>query len=339
MTLSTLKLRLKSIKSSQLGIAIMSFFILIGGVYFSTQAHLKGMKPSITIGILMPVDHAALREIVAGFKKTLASQYPQAVDIKVQNAQGDMNIQRSILQQFIRQSVDIIVPIGTQATQMAAAMVEDQFIISLAANLSESTRLSQKSSNFTGVVDEIGPEKQFHLLQNLFPHLKKMTLIYSNSEKIFPEVQELEILAKKTGVHLQKLRVQSLPELYTISRLIDNESELIFILKDHLIVNGIQTLMKQAVHLKIPLISSDEGSVKEGAACALGVKENLIGETGAMLAIQRLEKAGKSQVQKIEALSIFYNENSCVHQGLDIEVLKKMATELNYEVVLTGNEK
>ncbi len=321
------------------------------------------------IGILMPMDHAALREIVVGFKETLSSLSESPVEFKVQNSQGDMNVQRSIIQQFVSQNVDVIVPIGTTATQMTAKLAKQQPIVSLAAlhktnnnttqnnnkkhdnhnredakspptknmeqNLSSKTVSKEEAVMMTGVLDEIGPKKPLELLDEVIPNLKKITLVHSSSEKVFPEIEELLQYAKAQNLEIQKLMIQSLADMYTISRLIDEDSQAIFVLKDHLVVSGIRTLVQEAKKKNIPVVTSDEGSVEEGAAFALGVKERMIGEQGARLAYKVLSgiPAQNLPLEVLDKLSVFYNEKACINQGVDIDRLKHMTEKLGYEAL------
>lgn len=89
--------------------------------------------------------------------------------------------------------------------------------------------------------------------------------------------------------------VSQLSDLYTISNNINPKSKAIFILKDEMIVSGINTLVQQAEERRIPVIASDDGSVSKGAAFALGVSEYQTGVDAAKVALQILN--GKKQVQ------------------------------------------
>lgn len=300
-------------------------------------------KQKTVIGILMPMDHAALREIVAGFQEKVRQELSgtATVEIKVQNSQGDMNLQRSILQQFMRQNVDIVVPIGTAATELTVSLVKEKPIVSLAANFAIDACTKLGLTNVTGVIDEIGPEKPMQLLKNLKPNLKKITLIYSNSEKVFPEVEDAIRYGEKHGIKIQKLMIQALPELYTVSRLIASDSEAIFILKDHLIVSGIQTLVKEADKRGMLIMAADEGSVQGGASFALGVKERSIGEQGGKLAARILsgEPVAELPVQKIQDLVIFYNQKAMETIGFDSKQVEMLGKDLGYSLLVMQQEK
>lgn len=308
-------------------------------------------KQTINIGILLPMDHSALRAIVQGYQETLQREMikmgksDKKINFKVQNAQGDLNLQRSILQQFQRQKMDLIVPIGTQATQMSASLIKDIPIVSLAANQTVGEKLKQTNIPITGVVDEIGPEKILDFLHELDPNLSKITLIYSNNEKIMPEVEEAMIHGNKIGIKIQKLMIQSLPELYTISKHVDQDTGLLLILKDHMVVSGIQTLAKEASKRKLPLMTSDEGSVQEGGTFGLGVKESSIGEEGAILSVKILsgQTAQSIPIQKLQTLVVFFNNNASQSSAslsslVTLKNLTSLAKKLNYKFHMVKNE-
>lgn len=317
-------------------LSLMTFFILFG------VCQLKILKtPSmkkIRIGMVIPMDHAALRDIVAGFKTAVLENAAFPVEIIVHNAQGDINLQRSLFQQFINQKMDLIVPVGTQATQMAVSMIKKQPIVSLAALFSETDRKKRNVVNLTGVHDEIEPQKQIKFIQTIFPSLKKITLLYSNSEKVFPEVEAIVKIAKTEGILLQKLMVQHLSELHQISRLIEKDSDVIFILKDHLIVSGIKTLVKEADIRRIPLVTSDEGSIREGGTFALGVSERGIGEQGGRMAVKVLLNKSISDfpMEEINQWTVFFNPKACLQKNVDRKTIEKEATQAGYTYHPTG---
>jgi putative tryptophan/tyrosine transport system substrate-binding protein len=292
-------------------------------------------QPTKTIGIIVPMEHAALQAIIDGFKTTLQAEYKQKVVFHVGNAMGDTNLQRSIIQQFMNQKVDMFVPIGIASTQMTLSMVKEKPIVSLAASYSEADRKKRNPRNITGVYDELGGTAQMTFVRGLFPNLKKMTLIHSNAEKIFQEVADITAIAEKEGITIQKLVVNTLPDLYSVSKTIAADSQAILVLKDHLIVSGIRTVAKAADDLKIPLVAADEGSISEGAAIALGVSENVIGAQGAKLAAQILngKPIANFPMEDPARPNIFLNKAAAARQNLDITPVTAYAKERQYELV------
>lgn len=299
-------------------------------------AQSKPAYPDKTVGIVIPLEHEALREIVAGFEETVTKNYPGKVTFTVENAQHDLNIQRAILQKFINQKVDLIVPVATAPTQMAINMVKNQPILGLAAMVPDAQRNKNNLANrFTAVRDEIDSAKQMDFIHYLMPNLKKMTLIYSSDDKVIPEADQAVSAAQALGISVQRMMIQNLSDLYTVTQRIDPNSQAIFILKDNLVVSGINTLIATAKKRNIPLISSDEGTVSQGAAVALGVKEKQIGIQGGLLAARILkgESISAMPIESISQLDIFVNTQAFTQAGLNIDTLTRYANEHQYHVL------
>jgi putative ABC transport system substrate-binding protein len=285
------------------------------------------------IGIIVPIEHQAMNDIVSGFKEALHKSHPN-IFFKVANAQGDINLKRAIIQQMKNEHYDVIVPIGTDSSQMTLSMIHDQPIVSLASNITEDERSSLKKCNVAVVHDEISAEQYIQFIHTVYPKIKKISLIHSPSEKIYPEVEKTINVAKKFDMHIVPMMAQTLNDLSIIAKNIPKDAEAIFILKDSVIVSGITTLQKTAEKRHIPLISSDQGSVQNGATVALGVHEREIGEQGGLLAAQILQNKSACQLPIINltALTIFTNQNSLRLSGLSINPIKNAGLALNYQL-------
>jgi putative ABC transport system substrate-binding protein len=293
---------------------------------------------SITVGILQPVAIQAITEITNGFEQKLTSLYPGHIHFIVENSQGDVNIQRSILQQFKARNVDMVVPIGSNAAQMAASINRKQPIVALAAEFQTKQRDQFRNKNITNVIDQIDISKQLKFIHTAFPKMKKITIMYSPTDTIFPEVKKANAAGKKYGIQIQKLMIQGLPDLYTVSQHIDNDSNAIFVLKDLLVVSGINTLIKQAAQKHILLIASDDGSVQKGADLAVGVSESLIGAKGAELAAKILSGTPASQipVARIKLYHVYvtpsYETSKAYGKDFSFANVKKAAKKFGYPV-------
>lgn len=310
------------------------------GIFYNIGLSKKN-NDILRVGILVPMNHAALEEIVQGFKSVLIQNYGNNISFSVQNAQGEVKLERSILEFFKGQKVDLIVPIGTRSTQMALSLIKEIPIISLAASYRESEREKRDPLNITGILDEIGGAKKLDFIKSILPNIKIVTLIYhSGNEKNFKEVEELEAYGKKIDIHIQAMSVQNLPELATVAHAISAESGAVLILKDHLIASGVRVLVPLLAARGIPLIASDEGSVKEGAALALGVREKMIGREGAYLAMKVLEGQALATLpmQPLKELSIFYHTKENFEGNIPMgskfeETLRLFAYQQGYSLI------
>lgn len=294
------------------------------------------------IGIIVPIEHKAMNEIVAGFTETLRENYPVPVKIKVANAQGDINLERAMIQQMRNENYDLIVPIGTDASQMSAAVIKKQPILSLASSLTDKDRKQRKPCNLAVVQDEIPTQKFLSFIHAVYPDLSRLVLIHSTSEKVFPEVQAAIAAGKANGIQVKAMMVPTLNDLYSTANNIPADTQGIIVLKDHLIVSGISTLEITAARRKIPLMTSDQGSVQEGAGFALGVHEREIGVYGAKVAKAILSGVSACDIgiARLTSLTVFINKASLLKENQSLETIQKAAKKLNYavEFVQSGKE-
>ena len=288
--------------------------------------------------MILPIQHQALDDIVLGFKEKIVRAYNKPVKITVYNAHGDYNVQNAMIQQAKqRKNIDLVVPVTTTVLQSAASVIHDRPVLGIAAMYTEKERLSRAHKNLTVVQDEIDPKHFLTLIKWVFPDIKKIAVVYSNDAKIHDDVILFQKLCKDENIKLQKLRVSELIDLYSVSRAIDHDAGVIFIFKDNLIASGIETLNQQALKHNIPVVTSDEGTVKKGADFSLGVTEKDIGVEGAVIASKILNGAEVAQmpVYSIENLNVFYNVNSKVNY----QIIEKVSKELGYRLVRVRGEK
>jgi putative ABC transport system substrate-binding protein len=231
-------------------------------------------------------------------------------------------------------NVDYIVAIGVGPTQMTLAMARGAAVISLASDLSAAHREKLHPCNVAVVHDEISPEQLIEFIHAVYPQLKNLTLIHSSADKVFPDVKKVLALSQKWGITVKPIMVSSLPELYSASLALPSQTEAIFILKDNLIVSGIATLAKAAEQRHIPLITSDQGSVQEGAGFALGVHERETGIQGAKLVNAALD--GKAlcdlPIAEMKNLTVFVNPNAMQKESQDSAALAAVAKRYHYEI-------
>jgi putative tryptophan/tyrosine transport system substrate-binding protein len=313
-------------------------FAVVIGVLVLISCKPQTPKTSITIGIIEPVEHTAMTAIVEGFAENLHKIYHKPVIIKIENAQNDPNLQRAIIQKMDAANYDILVPIGVAATQMTLAMVHDKPVIGLAANLSNADRQHLRHCNVAIVHDEISVQQLLSFIHAVYPQLTTLSLVHSAADKVLPEVQTAIAAGKQFGITVKPVMVTTLPELYTAAQSLPSQTEGIFILKDVMIVSGISTLAKVATDRHIPLITSDQGSVQDGAGFALGVHEREIGASGAQLAAGILSgtAACALPIVDMEKLTVFTNAHALVQSGQDIQEVTAAAQQAGFSNEMIG---
>lgn len=264
------------------------------------------------VAVIVPMEHKAMDEIVEGLKDTLPSQ---TYKVTVYRAHGDLNILANIYNQITYQKVDIVVPIGTTTSQMAvASLPQDRTIICAATSI-----IPPRPNVYT--IDDTADLSP--LLLSL-PNLKYIGICYSAEDKNIQEVTEVKTLLKASGIKVEERMVHAIQDLPIAVQTFSPSVQAIVILKDHMIVSALPIFLEECHQRKIPLISSDQGSVSQGATIALGIAERSIGEVAGEVILKHMSHEEQAQTVSLSShAKLYYNPTTLPLQSLwTIEQLK-----------------
>lgn len=313
---------------------LMNLSLLV--LVLSLAACGNGNGQKTTVGIVAPVEIPAMREIIKGIESGIDDRCQVKANFIVKNAQGDLNLQRSILQQYNgNDKVKIVVPIGTVPAEMAMTLIDHKPIVAIAADYSVDDVVNANNKNVTNLRDDPSPEAQLAFIHQVLPNIKYLTLVHSSEKRVVAEAKVAQAAAVKYGITLQSLMIQQLPDIYSVSLAINPKSQGIYILEDETVVSGVKALVKQAENRHIPVIASDDGAVENGAAFSIGVKQRDIGLQGSSLLCQVLQgkKASDIPTKKMAAYTIFINHSRLDAQNVPLEQISAAAKKFGYPLI------
>ncbi len=154
------------------------------------------------------------------------------------------------------------------------------------------------------------------------------------SDKILPEVEIAEARARKKGIKVEKIAISSLFELATSLKSINENTQAILILKDCFIASGIDTISAFADEKNIPIITLDEGTVRQGATCSIGIYESETGASGAILLKELINGKAPRDIHLKDKLHIFVNKEAAEKTKIDLESLNEFAKKKNCDLVI-----
>jgi len=293
----------------------MKKVILIGIAVVALVSMLQPKKK--TVGLLVPIEHRAMEEMVRGFKEGAGG-----IEVDVQNGQGDLTILRAIIEKFA--DYDVVAAIGTDASLLTMSRIGKV----VAVDVTDQVR---RGEHCTGV-KESSIEPPYRFIRELLPDCRKIAMVYSCSDKNYQMVERFSSIAKDDGITVQPIMVQSLADLYLLSGSVENDVGAIFIAKDHLVASGAPVLAKVAIELGIPLISSDEGTVLSGSCVAVGNREFDVGKRGGEIAAQILQGTSIEDIpmESVAQLTVFVDGAACQRQGLGFDAVQRAASTLGY---------
>ncbi|ARC86508.1 ABC transporter substrate binding family protein [Clostridium argentinense CDC 2741] len=273
-----------------------------------------------TIGITQLVEHPSLDKARDGFIKALEDKgYKDGENIKIdyQNAQNDMPTTQMIANKFVSDKKDLIYSISTPSAQAAYNATKDIPILitavtdPVAAGLVKS--IDKPEGNVSGTSDYISIDKNLELIKMFIPDAKTIGVLYNTSEvnsKI--QVDTLKEYASKNNYKVVEKGVSSSMEISQAMSSLVGKIDVLYVPTDNLIVSSMPIVSKIATNNKVPIISSEDGSVKSGALACQGIDYEKLGYKTGELAIKVLngEEISNIPVTMLDETQIIVNEDT-----------------------------
>ncbi len=272
------------------------------------------------IGITQLVEHPSLDKAKYGFIKALEDNgYKDGENIKIdyQNAQNDMPTTQMIANKFVSDKKDLIYAISTPSAQAAYNATKDTPILitavtdPVAAGLVKS--IDKPEGNVSGTSDYISIGKNLELIKMFIPDAKTIGVLYNTSEvnsKI--QIDTLKEYASKNNYKVVEKGVSSSMEISQAMSSLVGKIDVLYVPTDNLIVSSMPIVSKIATNNKVPVISSEDGSVKSGALACQGIDYEKLGYKTGELAVKVLngEEISNIPVTMLDETQIIVNEDT-----------------------------
>lgn len=289
------------------------------------------------VAITAIVEHPALDAVRKGVIEELKAEgYEEGKNLQLdfQSAQGNTATAGQIAKKFAGSKPDVIVTIGTPSAQSMVASSRTIPIVYAAVTDPVSAKLvpswEASKTNVTGVSDELPLPAQIEIMKKTVPNLKSVGYVYSPGEINSTVVmKQLQTLLAKDGIALVSVPAQRTTDVPQAAKSLQGKVDLIYTSLDNNVVSAYESMYKVARDMKMPLVASDTGSVKRGAAIALGVNYHELGvATGKIVGrILKGEKPGDipSQRMSVDQLELLVSKSHAAEQGITLseELLKQ----------------
>jgi putative ABC transport system permease protein len=267
---------------------------LIGIIQFATELCVERCKTGI-------IDALAQNGYVDG----------KNIELLFGNAQADFSMIHSIVQDFLRRKVDIIVPLSTpclQSTIQLAKNKKDVLIVftyvSNPYTIGAAKSPNDHPPNITGVTCFPPIEKLLDLIKEIVPDRKNVGIVWNSSEANSEAVlHKLRPHASEIGLKVIEATVTSPAEVLEASRSLVTKGAQVFLNPgDNTLSVSIDSFTKVANENKIPVFSTDPEPIEkffvtlgpdfyqtgyDGGSCLARV---LKGEDPARIPIHQTEK-------------------------------------------------
>ena len=304
---------------------VLLVLVLCCGGILSAQAADKVFR----IGISQIVEHPALDATRKGFVDDLKDNgYVEGkkVVIEYKNAQNNRAISGQIARKFVGDKMDLIMTISTPSSQDAAAVTKEIPILfsavtdPIAAGLVKS--LEKPGKNLSGTMDKSPVSKQFDLILEIVPKVKRLGTIYNAGEvNSVASVKDIKAEAKKRGIQVIEATAANSAAVKMAAESLVGKVDAIHIPTDNTVVLAFESVVKVCRDNKIPLFAADVDSVERGAIAALAVDYYKLGrQTGAMA---RKIFEGKAKISELpveyqKELQLYINPKQAELMGVKL---------------------
>lgn len=281
------------------------------------------------IGITQIIEHTSLDAAREGFIDSLKAQgfvEGENVFFDIKNAQNDKSNAISIAQKFVNDRVDLIFAISTPSAQAVAQATDEIPVLITAvtdpvdAGLVDS--MDKPGGNVTGTTDLNPVAMQLELVKKFVPDAKKVGVLYNAGESN-SEVQVViaRQAAAQLGLELVEAAVATTADVSQAAASLEGRVDAIYVPTDNTVVAALQTVIKVAEDSRIPVITGEGDSVRNGGLATYGIDYYILGRQTGDMAVKVLRgeaKPGDMPVESQKKMQLYINKAAAAAMGVEI---------------------
>ena len=286
-------------------------------------------KPAKTLAITQIVEHPSLDEMRRGIIDELADNgyvEGQNLTVNFQSAQGNTATAGQIAKQFAGDNPDAIVAISTPSAQSIVASTKTIPVIYTAISDPVAAKLIDENdvpiqSNVTGLSSQLPIEPQLDNIQKIVPNAKTIGYVYSPGEvNSVVVLNQLKKAAAARGLTILDVTANRPTDVAMATRSLAGRADVIYTSLDNNVVSAFEAMAGAANELKIPIIASDEFSVRRGATAALGVNDYDFGRTTGKMVYRVLngEAINTVKPEVMNTLTLYASPKHAAAQGASL---------------------
>lgn len=286
-------------------------------------------KPAKKIAISAIVEHPSLDAIRQGVIDELSEQgyqVGQNLSVQFQSAQGNTATAGQIAKQFAADNPDVIVAISTPTAQAIAAATRTIPIVYTAVSDPVAAKLidaqnTPTQANITGLSSQLPLAPQLDFMQKIVPNLHTVGYVYSSGE-INSVALGKRLQAELPTRNLQLLQIPAnrATDIAMATNSLVGKAQVIYTSMDNNVASAFESMVQVANQAKLPIVASDEFSVRRGAAAALGVNDYNFGRKTGEMVVKILDGASVQNVAPavMDDLTMYVSPKHAAAQGISI---------------------
>lgn len=277
-------------------------------------------EKEVEVGITQIIEHPALDASRKGIERALKEKKEGKIKIEYQSAQGDFGTAQLIAKSYVNAKKDVIVAISTPSAQAALNATKKIPIVYTAVTDPKTAGL--QGDNITGTSDMSPIAKQVALLKQLLPKAKKVGFLYNPGEANSLHVlKEFRKIAEKNNLQVSEKGVNSANDINLALEALLPNIDVLYIPTDNLVASSFSLVLQRANRKKVPIISSIEEMVKEGALATESIDYERLGYQTGKRILEILDGKSPKQipVEELKETKLVINKKAAEKYGIHVE--------------------
>lgn len=303
---------------------IKNLSIILLAVFLISSCNQK--SDQIRIGVIQYANQSILDSVYVGIQKKF-NEYNEKYTIKYQVAHGDPILNATISKQFVKDSVNLIIALGTPSAQAVTndtktipvvfSAITDPVGAKLAATM------NNPGGNKTGITNMQPFDKQIELIRLIKPNVKKVGIIINSSEaNCVAGMVYVRKALEAFQIPYEEMNASTSVEIITSAQSLATRCDVFFISPSNTIYENLGALKKEAEKKRIMVLGGDQSAVlKYGSVGTYTYDFVEMGVNTAELAIKILDQKlnpGNIAVSRPANTYLYFNMESAKELGLTV---------------------
>jgi putative tryptophan/tyrosine transport system permease protein len=305
--------------------------------YFFAGREMAAGKRKVTIGIVQLSDTGLLnitRDSLLRELNRLGYEDGKSAAFIVENAHGDMATVNSIIDKFLINKADIVIPISTGCTQSAIKRIKDRPVVF--ATVADPFIIGVGKSdidhlpNVTGVYGAAPMDTLMELVTGTLPGPIRIGCIWDPSQQnvVFNVERLRSVIDKNRDITFVGATISGSSDVYQAASSLAAKKINAFVLPpDNIVYSAFESIVQAAAPKKIPIFISDVERLKDGALGACGYDYESSGIQAARIVdrIIKGENPATIPLEQYKRLTIGINTDVAKNLGIKVppEVLAR----------------
>ncbi len=237
-----------------------------------------------------------------------------------------MDTLTTIAQKFVSDNKDMIFAIATPSAQSAAQQTSTIPILITAVtdpvDAGIVNSMEKPGTNVTGTTDMNPIKEQLSLIKEIKPDAKVVGIIYNTGESNSEiQVQIAQSYAEELGLEFELVGITNSSEVKQAADSLASKVDAFYIPTDNTVVSSIDSVLMVAEEAKIPVISGESESVKNGCLMTYGLDYYKLGYQTGQMAVKVLKGEAVPADMAIETqkdMTLTINKSAAERMGVII---------------------